>query len=286
MQRLGRINRIGSEADFINVYNFYPSAQGDAEINIIERAWNKIQAFHELFGEDSKIFSKEEELVIHDLIQHDEDEGSESLKYIDVLKRFRAKNPRRYAELENLMEKVVSAKKTDAPITAAHVKNGKGQWYYKFSGRPFTISRQEMIELLECSETEKSLEIDTVGFDTAIAAILEHFTTDRRNEGIHVKTKTTLSPQKRRKAMSVLNEYAHIEGLSQTASDLLQDILLSVRNGNAALINEIAGSKSNSGAALAEDYIQSWSKYIHVDNNTLDTGIVTLALQGVEGGRP
>ncbi|MDR0629593.1 MAG: SWF/SNF helicase family protein [Treponema sp.] len=28
MQRLGRINRVGSEADCINVYNFYPSAQG------------------------------------------------------------------------------------------------------------------------------------------------------------------------------------------------------------------------------------------------------------------
>jgi superfamily II DNA/RNA helicase len=92
MQRLGRINRIGSDADCINVYNFYPSAQRDAEINIVERAWNKLQAFHELFGEDSKIFSREEELVIHDLIQHDEDEGSQSLKYIGLLKRFREQN--------------------------------------------------------------------------------------------------------------------------------------------------------------------------------------------------
>jgi ERCC4-related helicase len=145
MQRLGRINRIGSEADSINVYNFYPSAQGDAEINIIERAWNKIQAFHELFGEDSKIFSQEEELVIHDLIQHDEDEGSVSLKYIDALKRFRTKNPKRYAELEGLMEKVVSAKKADTSMIAAHVKNSKGQWYYSYTDHPNSISQQEII---------------------------------------------------------------------------------------------------------------------------------------------
>jgi superfamily II DNA/RNA helicase len=277
MQRLGRINRIGSEADFINMYNFYPSAQGDAEINIVGRAWNKIQAFHELFGEDSKIFSKEEELVIHDLIQHAEDEGSQSLKYIDILKRFRAKNPGRYVELESLMEKVVSAKRSHANKTVAHVKNSRGQWYYAYSEHLYAISQQEMIDILACPETEKATKIDTTELNAALAAILEQYTIDRQNENINIKT--TRLPQKRQRAMNMLNDYARIEGLSSELSVSLQDILSSVRNGNSVLINKIVRTKPNTQAAFAEADIQNWMRYIRTDKNINENGIVTLAMQ-------
>ena len=283
MQRLGRINRIGSEADFINVYNFYPSAQGDAEINIIERAWNKIQAFHELFGEDSKIFSKEEELVIHDLIQHDEDEGSRSLKYIDLLKKFRAKNPRRYAELESLMGKAVSAKTADTHISAAHIKNNRGQWYYAYSDHPYAISQEEMTAILECSETERAGELDTTELNAVLEDILEQYITDRQNENINIKTKTTLSPQKRKKAMSILNDYAKIAGLPPETSAYLQDMLRSVRNGNSVLVNEIVRAKPNTLAAFAEADIANWSKFVHTDKGAGENdgiaGIVTFAVQ-------
>jgi superfamily II DNA/RNA helicase len=288
MQRLGRINRIGSDTDFINVYNFYPSAQGDAEINIIERAWNKIQAFHELFGEDSKIFSKEEELVIHDMIQHDEDEGSRSLKYIDILKRFRAKNPKRYRELENLMEKVISAKTANAPITAAQVKSGRGQWYYAYrrhdnAHHSYAIPQEEMIEILECSETEETAKVDTAALNTALAAILGQYTVDRQNENINVRTRTTLSPQKRQKTMTILNDYAHIAELPPKSSALLQDILLSVRNGNSALTSEIIKTKPNTQAASAEADVLAWATYIRADKKTEEKGMVTLAVQCAGG---
>jgi superfamily II DNA or RNA helicase len=289
MQRLGRINRIGSEADFINMYNFYPSAQGDAEINIVGRAWNKIQAFHELFGEDSKIFSKEEELVIHDLIQHDEDEGSGTLKYIDILKHFQSKNPQRYTEIETVMGRVLSAKGAGVNKTAAHVKNNRGQWYYTCTKHgnayhPYAISQQEMIEILECPETEKMVKVDATGLNAALAAILEQYTTDRRNENINIKTRTTLSPQKRQKAMNILNDYTRIGGLSPDVSASLQAILLSVRNGNSVLINEITRTKPNTQAAFVEADIQNWMRYIRTEKHTGENGIVALAIQCTEGG--
>ena len=61
MQRIGRVNRIGSRADKIYVYNFYPSAHGDAQIHLINNALRKLQAFHTAFGEDNKVFSILEE---------------------------------------------------------------------------------------------------------------------------------------------------------------------------------------------------------------------------------
>lgn len=60
MQRIGRVNRIGSVAPNIYNYMFYPSQQGDKEIQLYKNALIKLQGFHSAFGEDAQIFSKEE----------------------------------------------------------------------------------------------------------------------------------------------------------------------------------------------------------------------------------
>jgi superfamily II DNA or RNA helicase len=60
MQRIGRVNRIGSVADSIYNYMFYPSKQGDKEIQLYKNALIKLQGFHSAFGEDAQIYSKEE----------------------------------------------------------------------------------------------------------------------------------------------------------------------------------------------------------------------------------
>lgn len=60
MQRIGRVNRIGSTADTIWNYMFYPSKQGDKEIQLYKNALVKLQSFHSAFGEDAQIYSREE----------------------------------------------------------------------------------------------------------------------------------------------------------------------------------------------------------------------------------
>ncbi len=60
MQRIGRVNRIGSVAPNIYNYLFYPSQQGDKEIQLYKNALMKLQGFHSAFGEDAQIYSKEE----------------------------------------------------------------------------------------------------------------------------------------------------------------------------------------------------------------------------------
>ena len=60
MQRIGRVNRIGSVAEYIYNYMFYPSPQGNKQIKLYENALVKLQGFHSAFGEDVQIYSKEE----------------------------------------------------------------------------------------------------------------------------------------------------------------------------------------------------------------------------------
>ena len=48
MQRVGRINRVGTEFDRIYVFNFFPTAQSRQQMPLEERILEKLQAFHDL----------------------------------------------------------------------------------------------------------------------------------------------------------------------------------------------------------------------------------------------
>lgn len=60
MQRIGRVNRIGSSSKSIYNYVFYPSREGNKEINLNNIALSKIQTFQTTYGEDNQIYSTEE----------------------------------------------------------------------------------------------------------------------------------------------------------------------------------------------------------------------------------
>lgn len=100
MQRIGRVNRIGGKEPFVYVYNFMPSAEGDAQIQLVRKAYTKLQSFHILFGEDSKIFSEEENLVHYDIAKAVDGEESPLLKYVNELKQYRDTHPERYKQIE------------------------------------------------------------------------------------------------------------------------------------------------------------------------------------------
>lgn len=96
MQRIGRVNRIGSTEDFVHVFNFFPSDEGNSQIRLIEKAYAKLQSFHEMFGEDNKVFSEREELVEHDLQHFVDGDESPFGSFIKELKAFRDNSSERY----------------------------------------------------------------------------------------------------------------------------------------------------------------------------------------------
>lgn len=100
MQRIGRVNRIGSKEPFVYVYNFMPSAEGDAQIQLIRKAYTKLQSFHVLFGEDSKIFSDEEDVIHYDIAKAVDGEESPLQKYVFELKQYKEAHPERYQQIE------------------------------------------------------------------------------------------------------------------------------------------------------------------------------------------
>lgn len=104
MQRIGRVNRIGSRARRVCVFNFMPSAEGDAQIELVRKAYTKLQAFHSLFGEDSKIFTADEEVAHFDLARAVNGDESPLEKYIHELKTYKEAHPDRYRQIEQEAE--------------------------------------------------------------------------------------------------------------------------------------------------------------------------------------
>lgn len=103
MQRIGRVNRIGSVAEYIYNYMFYPSPQGNEQIKLYENALVKLQGFHSAFGEDVQIYSKEE--VVKQFQMYDsnvKDSMDEKLALIRELRDVYNNNPDLYNKVKRL----------------------------------------------------------------------------------------------------------------------------------------------------------------------------------------
>ena len=114
MQRIGRVNRIGSLAKCVYNYNFYPSAQGNEEIQLRKTSYMKLQGFHSAFGEDSRIYTIEEVVeqfkMYKDGMPEDEDVR---LRYLDFLRNFMKDNPDEFRRIKKLPPKARTARKSD-----------------------------------------------------------------------------------------------------------------------------------------------------------------------------
>ncbi len=92
MQRIGRVNRIGTKADKIYIHNFFPTAQSNSQIKLNEKAIRKLQGFHSAFGEDSKVYSETEELIQTTLGNLEPMEDiDERLQYLENIRNFTIK---------------------------------------------------------------------------------------------------------------------------------------------------------------------------------------------------
>ena len=108
MQRIGRVNRIGSKSDIIYNYVFYPSRQGNKEIRLNQIALSKIQTFHTTFGEDNQIYSTDE-IIDRDLdklfkegIKREEEDRNLELPFYEELRALYQQNRKEYKRIERL----------------------------------------------------------------------------------------------------------------------------------------------------------------------------------------
>lgn len=108
MQRIGRVNRIGSVSKHIYNYVFYPSRQGNREINLNQIALSKIQTFHSTFGEDNQIYSQNEVIdrnlskLFDEAMKEQKKELNQELPYYEELRTLYKTNRREYNRIAKM----------------------------------------------------------------------------------------------------------------------------------------------------------------------------------------
>ena len=108
MQRIGRVNRIGSSSKHIYNYVFYPSREGNREINLNQIAVSKIQTFHSTFGEDNQIYSQEEILdrniskLFDESMKEQKKEFNKEIPFYEELRTLYQTNRREYNRIAKL----------------------------------------------------------------------------------------------------------------------------------------------------------------------------------------
>jgi hypothetical protein len=175
MQRVGRINRVGTAFDRIYVFNFFPTARSDEHLPLKERITQKLQAFHDTLGEDFKYLSDEEEVTSHKLYsdltaEMDEDEGmNPELCYLTEIRRIRDDHTSLFERIKRLPKKSKAGKHStlvDDITTVTFFRKGYLKMFFKTEGdEPSGISFLEAVKLLQAEPDDKRVDIGELFFD-------------------------------------------------------------------------------------------------------------------------
>ncbi len=234
MQRIGRINRIGTTAEEIHIYNFFPTAKVDADIDLKKKALVKLQAFHSALGEDSQIYSTDEEVDNFGLFDKDlEEEKDESLALLMELRKFRQQNPERFREIRNLplRARVGRKDKLRDKTTISFVRNRRRDGFY-YVHEDKTVEELSFVEaarIFHANAMEKSLPLPECHHDQVNAAV-GHYHETLKSEAVRDQIVDNQIGPNERKALQFLNIFiSHPTLASVEEKILLRHAQLAVR---------------------------------------------------------
>ena len=294
MQRIGRVNRIGSDAKEVRVYNFFPTNESNGVIHLIENAFAKIQSFHHMLGEDSKVFSEREEIPELEFHKYVDGEESELGKYIKELREYQKSNPERYAFIaalpcENLGGTITTANPPRvASVLIYQKRKGFTPVEVDEDDRTHIISHLEMMQMMKCEPSATyaapsmfTKHIQQLATDCYLTDSSRSLTSDNADKMIT-------------KALDIINKlkdnpdiYEHLSKDSQRA---LKNAKLAVKKKNSTVIRSIlqfAKEHSlNQQSLFGIDYdINSWLGGTFaqiVKSNKTEYGPVSVAMTTIK----
>ena len=208
MQRIGRINRIGTKHSVIYIYNFIPSAKSDSLIELSKKAFVKLQTFHSTFGEDNQIYSTEEEVGTVELFEDIKEDMDEELKYLEEIREFKKAKPKKFRNLCELPAKIRVQRKGELKNTSlVFIKNDGSKSYYKVvEDNPKAVNFLEMAKILKTTPKEKGvLPIKSIHYEQVNLA-LSYYEKELENIATVIQT-VKISNATDKKALRLLKSW-------------------------------------------------------------------------------
>ncbi len=180
MQRVGRINRVGSEFDRIFVYNFFPTAQSASQMPLEDRILDKLQAFHDTLGNDFKILSEEEDVSpkgLFDRLNSSPEDDQElstnpELVYLQKIREIRDNDTDLYAKIRSIPLKAKTGKLSPVAgekSTLSFIRKGAFKTFFKnASGEAEPMTFMDAIAQIECNPDELKLSVGGEYYDQLI----------------------------------------------------------------------------------------------------------------------
>ncbi len=248
MQRIGRVNRIGSVAGVIYNYNFYPSQQGDEEIKLYNNALVKMQGFHTAFGEDAQIFSREELLEKFELFKEGlPDDEDERLQYLRVIREFKDNHPKEYKRIKSFPLKARTArnskyfeKENTKTSTIVFLKSPYKIDFYQITDKNQVnlLTFLEAAEIFEANTNEPAFPLPQYHYDQVQAA-LKAFEEDFLNATTEKVTATDKADADTKQALKFLRDVKALTHNTQV-KEICQALYPFVENGTyTPLANEL-----------------------------------------------
>ena len=196
LQRVGRVNRVGTEHSTIHIFNYFPTDKAESEIGLEDNIKSKIQAFHSLLGEDAKYLTEEEEVGSYEIFGDrlykrlqsvetytGEGEDRSELEYLQIIREIRDENSDLFEKIKRLPKKARSGKlgvtiKPDALLT--FIRKGQLKKFFMAAGEESKeVTFLDAMELLRCEDDEEKqpipkqyfsfLELNKQAFDSLVA---------------------------------------------------------------------------------------------------------------------
>jgi len=214
MQRIGRVNRIGSVAPVIYNYLFYPTAQVDNHIELQKKAMMKLQAFHSALGEDSQIYSQDEEVTNFGLFDSEmQEERDEHLVFLMELRKFKEDHPEQFRIIRNMPLRARSGRKdkTKTGSTTCFIRNSKRDAFCHVSegGNLEELTFVECARIFKADLPEKSIALHDQHHEQVTLA-KEDFASKLREEITQTQGLDAHQGPHEKKALAFLDAFLHL----------------------------------------------------------------------------
>lgn len=213
MQRIGRVNRIGSTANAIHNYMFYPSDPGDAIISLKKNSLIKLQSFHSALGEDTRIFSHDEMVHEFKLFNADvRDETDRSLELLSEVRALHDTNSALYRKIKQLPPKSrcarIATQAAPSSHTISYLSSPYKKAYYLVGDTTRELSFLEAADLFHAEPNEKSVPFgDSLQLHyEQVQKALAQYTLDQQSEAQEEKLKIGSKDNDAKKAAAFLRE--------------------------------------------------------------------------------
>ena len=235
MQRIGRVNRIGSLAKEVHIFNFFPTGKVNDDIELEKKAKMKLFAFHAALGEDSQIYSTDENPESFGLFDKNVDEErDEKLRYLMWLRQLKEENPELIKRIKKMpLRARVGRKNKLIPMSTIVFIRNKRRDAFVFIREDGSMEELSFLEAAKEFETridEKSIPLHRKHHEQVAKAIDVFSAKEEEAKAIVQKVSPNQGPNEK-KAIAYLDGFTNVPNIMDEELTLIQKAKRAITTG-------------------------------------------------------